>query len=323
MKTGTTAIQSYLNINFDDLIKEGILYPKVNQKSMNYLGFSLMDAVPPYVHHTLPVSKDKLYAELKEEIERTKCEKIIISTEAFSLLTTKYFLGEEAPKQVKKLLASSKFNFKIIANVRRQDEYLVSQYNQHVKTHNFWNLYSGNIREFYEDKKELFDFDLILERWEREFGKENIIVGVYNKSTDSVMEFMSLFDVKHLPKHVYEKGINVGMTPKSLEFMRIANKHGIIKNTANQNYTLVNLIEGILGSKDFEYPLDSSLGTLILNDFANGNYRLSQKYLRGNIEWYSPKKAVGLKNDLPELTTEESIKVAAHIWNYFQNKKTE
>ena len=213
MKTGTSAIQSFLGDNAKALLNMGILYPTVNQEAMNYLAFCLMEKVPPYVHK-LPISRENLYAKLKNEIENTRCDRVIISSEAYSLVTTDYFLGAETPKKVKELLFSPNFEFKVIASVRRQDEYLVSQYNQHVKTHNFWGLYTGDPSEFYEDKKKLFDFNLTLEQWEKFFGKDNIIVGVYDKSANAVNDFMKLFGIENISQYNSKVDVNTRMTCK-------------------------------------------------------------------------------------------------------------
>ena len=103
--------------------------------------------------------------------------------------------------------------------------------------------------------------------------------------------------------------------------MRVANKYNVIKNTASQNYTLVNLIEEILGEPGFEYPIDNHLESLIMSDFAESNYKLSYTFLGGNTEWYTSKRVTNKKSIMHGLTVEEAIKVAAHIWNYFQKNE--
>ena len=324
MKTGTSAIQSFLNSNEKLLKKHGFYYPEVNKKAMNYLGFSLLDEVPPKIHNKLPESRQDLYEKLKKEIDKTKLDKIILSTEAFSLITTNYFIGEKAPRRLLEFFKDKNYEFKIIAFIRRQDEYLESQYNQHIKTHNFWNLYSNDILAFYKEKKQLFNFDLILDRWAKYVGEDNIKLKVYKKNNNSVSEFLEILGINDKPIFDNAKEFNSKLDSKALDFMRIANKYEIEKRTAKQNYTLIKLIEDVLGELDKPTRLlNNKEANQIMEDFKNENITLSNKYLKGDCSWCLPNSDIAdsINNEQSTITKEESIKIATHIWNYFQSKE--
>jgi len=323
MKTGTSAIQSFIKLNHSFFENNNFYFPPSNEEAMNYLAFSLLDEVPPYIHHTLPINANKLYKKLNNEIKKSKQDNIILTTEAFYLISTKYFLGEKAPKKLFDLLKNNNYNFKIIAFLRRQDEYLETQYNQHIKTHNFWNLYDKDIYTFYDEKKELFDFNLILNRWANVFGEENIKVKVYEKSKNSILDFLEVLGINEISKLLKNNDVNPKLSSKALEFMRLANKYDIEKRTAKQNYTLVQLIEDVLNCTDSKSSLLSQDDSKnIINDFYTGNIELSNKYLNGDTSWFDIKK-IDKFNNLEEnnnLTMEECVMVAAHIWNYYQKK---
>lgn len=322
MKTGTSAIQDFIRNNQKLLLDNNFFFPPTNEKAMNYLGFSLLDQMPPFIHTKLDIKTDQLYKNLINEINNCKKDNIIISTEAFSLISTSYFLGEEAPRKLLEYFKNNKYTFTIIAFIRRQDDYLETQYNQHVKTHNFWSLYTKDINSFYLEKKELLQFGLILDRWSKYFGKENVKVCVYDNKKDSVSEFLKILKLKiKIPLNNPDK-INKKLSPKALEFMKTANGFDILKNTAEQNYKLVEIIESSLGNgEDSSYLLSSIEAKKILKDFENENMELSKTYLEEDMSWFKfeERKHTEILNK-EVLTKEESIKIATSIWNHFQKK---
>ncbi|QRM87804.1 hypothetical protein FG167_00740 [Lacinutrix sp. WUR7] len=322
MKTGTSAIQSFLVQNSSFLKKNNLYFPEVNKKAMNYLGFSLLNEVPPYVHHQLDVDRVTLYKNLKTEITKAKEDNIIISTEAYSLMSTDFFLGDKAPILLKELLESKKFQFKIIASIRPQMDYVISQYNQHIKTHNFYSLYHGGINKFYEEKKELFNFNTVIKRWESVFGKENIILNVYEKQNDSVSTFLNSFNIDYMPqKEGGRKDVNSKMSDKGLQFMNFANKFDVIKQTAKQNYLLVDIIEDVLQENKKSKTLPEELINTIKKDCEKCNMALSKRYFNENTDWFTEdfnsieRAKVNVDNNL---NIEEVVKIATAIWNHYQ-----
>lgn len=320
MKTGTTAIQNFIKSNKKYLNDNGFLYPEINVKAMNYLAFSLLDEIPPHIHHKLDKTAKDLYRELNKEISKSSHDKIIISTEAFYLISTDLFLGKEAPKRLYEMLKNNNYEFKIISYLRRQDEYLETQYNQHIKTHNFTNLYSKDINEFFKEKIELFQFNKILEGWEKVFGRENIIVEIYDKKKDVVKSFLKILDINFIENKKKQKDINPKLSEKGLEFMRIANKYGIVKSTENQNYPLINLIESNINSNKNYHLLNQEQCDKIMLKFKDENKILSEKYLSNNLDWFS-ENSNRPKNIIKEsISVEECIKISTEIWNYCQSK---
>lgn len=324
MKTGTSAIQVFIKNNQSFLQENNFYYPNTNIEAMNFLAFSLLEEIPPFIHHKLDVSAPKLYKNLIEEIENSKEDNIILSTEAFYLISTDLFLGKEAPLSLYKILNRKNFDFKIISFIRRQDDYLETQYNQHIKTHNFWNLFSGDILEFYNQKRDLFDFDKILNYWSDIFGENNMLVKVYDKGMDSVSEFLSVLNIKAEYENDVKTYQNPKLSYKALEFMRMANQLGVIKKTANQNYLLVELIEKALKNSTFNYNLlDEESRSRIMLEFKQGNENLSNRFLNGSKNWYLKENKIS-NNEISapqKLTLEESIEITTKIWNYFQNNK--
>ena len=324
MKTGTSAIQSFINTNETFLAKNNFFFPKTNKKAMNYLGFSLLDEIPPLIHTKLDINRKKLYKNLINEINNCTQDNILITTEAFSLITTNIFIGEDAPKRLFELFKRQNYTFSIIAFVRRQDEYLETQYNQHIKTHNFWNLYTKDINTFYSEKKELLNFNMILKRWAKYFGENNIKVKVYDKSNNSVLEFLKMLGLNTDNITINNNKVNNKLSYKALEFMRIANEFHLEKKTAKQNYELIELIENALGRTKKSYSLLNREESFhVMEEFKKDNYELSKQYLQDDISWIGiEKQKVIAENDIDDsLTKEDAVKIATKIWNHLQNNK--
>ncbi len=323
MKTGTSAIQSFINANKEFLENEGFYFPKVNLEAMNYLGFSLLDEIPPRIHQKKTIKREELYKNLKTEINNSKFNKIILTTEAYSLMSTNLFLGDKAPEMLSKLLNEDNFRLKIIAFIRRQDEYLESQYNQHVKTHDFWKLYTKDITSFYEEKKDLLNFNTIINSWAKYFGEKNILLNVYDKKNDIIADFLDLLNIATKPNKESKKIlINKKLNFKALEFMRLANNFEIKKDTAAENYKLLELIENALGNDNEYYQLlNTEQAKGIMEEHLTENKILANKYLNNNITWCLPNENYNINNKLKKLTKEDCIQVATEIWNHFQIKK--
>jgi hypothetical protein len=321
MKTGTSAIQEFLVKNTKLLEENDFYYPTMNRKAMNYLGFSLLDEIPKHVHHTLDIKKRELYTQLKQEIDKAKQRNILLSSEAFSLMSTERFVGKEMPKYLREVFSAKKYNVKIIAIVRRQDEYLESQYNQHVKTHDFWTLYTDTIENFYREKKELFNFNFVLKKWVLFFGVDSMIVEVYDKQKNSVAQFLSLLGIQESKKSesvsIYK---NQSLSFKALEFMRKANSLNIIKDTASQNYKLIELIEASLNDKQKARLLKNGEREKIMEECKLDNEELSKCFLNGDMTWMNKNIEIS-ETEMDTITINDCIKITTDIWSYFQNKQ--
>jgi len=120
------------------------------------------------------------------------------------------------------------FDVKIVAYVRRQDDLLMSRYNQHIKV-------TGepfqNVLYYLPKVEHAMNYELVLGRWEKQFGREAIVVRPYEKQQ---FYGQSLFgDFLHhvlgleltgdyqLPK----KDINPRLSRDAMTFMHIV--HGL------------------------------------------------------------------------------------------------
>ena len=174
LKTGTSAIQDFLVLNRKALSKQGILYPQKSRRDY----FKTRDG-----ETIVPAQKFKNYQKLVH-LSRTKDRHVILSNEAFSLM-----YDASAIKA-----AIGDVETVIICYLRRQDDFIQSYYNQEVKL-------AGNYRKIkaYQPPTTL-DYYELLDRWARIFGRENIIVRLYEKQQfkdqDLIVDFLTLFGIE-------------------------------------------------------------------------------------------------------------------------------
>lgn len=211
-KSGSSAIQVYLNENHKKLMDSGVMYPWQHGYSQLYRTSG------GNAKRILSIARNGYLGEevscLKNEIKELcdKYNKLIISSEALSV----FFKN---PADLSRLLPSG-IDVRIVIYLRNQVEKFVSDVNQTIKNAR---------RDSYDIGKSWFDFNDYknqIRRWERAFGKENIVVRGYDKSSfprgDVVADFCSCVDI---PYFGYDKStpINPSLNLSHMEVMRNVN----------------------------------------------------------------------------------------------------
>jgi hypothetical protein len=173
-KVASSAIQNFLLMNRAILLKNySTLYPKTGEMDLASHKFALV-----FLHEFSDASNLKtitpasIYSELVDEIKEANAVKTVLSSENF------FFVDPfKLPLKLMK-----KYRFKIICYIRRQDDVLISSYIQEIKD----NLipFGTSFESYTSDalRMNLLDYYPILNSWARVFGKENIIVRVYEKA---------------------------------------------------------------------------------------------------------------------------------------------
>lgn len=135
-KTGTTSIQHLLNVNRAELVRRGILYPRSPGRTrhlkwgLSFRSEAELDEMPAW--HTLraqsPVRfRRRFHRRLLEEIEEARPSRVVFSDEAL------YTLPDAALGRLSEFLTAHFGPVHVIAYLRRQDDHLVSYYQQQVK----------------------------------------------------------------------------------------------------------------------------------------------------------------------------------------------
>lgn len=215
-KTGSTALQRFLCEARHALENAGFLYPASIERGHGHhdLSLALCASYPEWAAPQLRTFEESLSAVIAEH--RSKELKLLLSSENF------YWLNR--PEDVAWLLqrlGHSTERVAIIVYLRRQDEVLVSWYNQLVKAQG----YARDFSSFIDEQGELWNYAIQLQQWSAVFGSERIAVRRY------------AFGVKDDIRHDIAKllDLEVGIEPTSqrennrllrdiLEFQRTINQ---------------------------------------------------------------------------------------------------
>ncbi|MEK8016659.1 MAG: glycosyltransferase, partial [Candidatus Parabeggiatoa sp.] len=156
-KTGTTSLQALFAKNKLLLERKDIYYPTEGLYSVNNRRHLLAHAVcdkpiPEKFRRIIELeniefTKEKCIADIRRDVDSTDCNHILITSENF------WGSDLKALNKLKSVFDKLSFEprFIIIAYVRRQDKYIISEYNQEVKDkrvqkHDFEQFAAGRIK---------------------------------------------------------------------------------------------------------------------------------------------------------------------------------
>lgn len=180
-KTGTSAIQKQLNIQFENLKSKGILYSKEMQMNDHaHHNFAL--AFGGIVGYKSKFSIDDAIQVLDEEMKSHFCHSLLISSE----LSPIYFNNQKFCAWVERF-----DEVKIIFTLRRQSELLLSLFNQLVKDPQI--RYRGSFFQLAISNFPKVNFHTRIAKWAEKVGAENIKVLEYDK--DIVGRFVGNFNL--------------------------------------------------------------------------------------------------------------------------------
>lgn len=197
-KTGTTAIQSALRQNKKQLLAAGVLIPETGYAwgSNHQLAWAFLDNNPSW-YPVSDMSREALYRQLKDEINQTEANKVVISSEDFSLLSMS--ADKQSIESLKKLLGGMKV--KIVIYLRPQANYIDSFYQEAVKSYDT-RFNTESIQTLQSDIQGLLDYNRLIEKWSATFGSDSLVVRPYGKRAngfDSVRDFLGLLGVSDIP----------------------------------------------------------------------------------------------------------------------------
>ena len=219
-KTGSSAIQAFLNMNRELLAKKfHILYPtneppyeSGNQES-HLLLFEKIKTTNDYSYHKKLIEAWVSYAKTK------KYQKIIISNEAFS--SWKNFT-----EVIYSILKDINVNFKIILYLRRQDYYLESAWKQ-------WGIKDPaykTIQEYALKRRLSMDWHKFVLMWLNFFNVDDFIIRPFEKEViglNIINDFLGIIGIDSVSQASSFKNLNLrinqGFAPEVTEILKLCN----------------------------------------------------------------------------------------------------
>ncbi|MFQ6551006.1 hypothetical protein AAD018_001505 [Aestuariibius insulae] len=218
-KTGTTSFQHRLHANRDGLAKAGILYPVSGSFifGQHRLPFALLDRTDPHRGDVPDLSAEA--AALKDEIERTKPDLLILSSEEFSVLRSDHIarlaetLDLETPE--------------IVAVVRHPVELLFSAYIHRIIKPD--STFKQNVETFAANALSRvagLDMDRWLAAWATRFGDSSVKLVPYRKG-NIVADIVAEIGIDPgLLREDPAPLANAALDPRAVELVRLARLAG-------------------------------------------------------------------------------------------------
>ncbi|MDH3293640.1 MAG: hypothetical protein OER95_04895 [Acidimicrobiia bacterium] len=268
-KCGSSAIQQFLDTNAEHLRKQGFLVP----------GRSLQDDASGCGQH-LQFFEDGIGTEGFAELVSTRLDALgeTVTREGLHSIVIS---GENLinPKGFVELFQGSadRFQLKVIAYVRRQDDFMISAWQQ-------WQLKQfDTFWDYYARHRGRINWHRQLERWRQPFGSEAMIVRRYSSDAlldgDVVADFCRAIGADTVDLTL------TGRANRSLHerFNTLANKHRDVLFESIHDHRFYTFLETLLGEKAYKDYSGSTLLTLaqrrlILEDHAEANERLRSTY---------------------------------------------
>lgn len=268
-KCGSSAIQQFLLANRHDLRKRGVLFPGRNLEDDDTRGSQQLQFFEDNIDDdSFPDLVRRRLIGLHEIVMAEELHTVVISAE--NLIN---------PKPFPRLFAGleDRFDIRVVAYVRRQDDYVVSGWQQwHIKRYaDFWDYY-GRIRG-------RIDWHRDLERWSRVVGPGAVTVRDFSSRKlvdgDVVTDFCH---VVGLDPDDYQR---IAFANRSLHerFNPLISRHREALFTSVHDNGFYRFLEDLLGDAAYKDYSGSSLLTLserrmIFNDHGEANERLRADY---------------------------------------------
>ncbi|MEJ0048251.1 MAG: hypothetical protein WDN04_20595 [Rhodospirillales bacterium] len=328
-KTGTTTLQTVGRENREALAARGILYPEA-PGTTNHIGLTLyatgglgnrdlMRDAGLRSPEDVASYQAALPGRLRSEILASGCSKVWLSNEHLSS-RVRYV---EQLKQLADMLRELAADVRVVIYLRHQPEYFLSTYSMMVKAgSNKETLPPQSEREYY------YNYEKMLNVWAAAFGESAITVRVFErpvlKNGDVVDDFFAIMGIERGPDLVIPTGLNPSLDARVLQFLRLFRQHvpRYVDDVPNPDHgDVAKALEAISTGPKFRVPAVTM--QRIATMFAPSNARVARRFLGREDGKLFAEMTYRDDEEITQLTTEQAVEIAAHLWVYKQRQIAE
>lgn len=304
-KTGTTSIQHFCYDNMEKLSAEGYYYPKFSfayENKGKYRNGLFLEAVcyDKEGNRQIEQEKENLNSGLKAIEEYfEKYDNIILSDEGIWTACFNRKRGRTLMYELQNRAQDAGYQIKIIVYLRRQDDFLVSWYNQLIK-HNISTKNTLSWDEYFQNYNKYVKLDYLrcLKKLNNIFGIENIIVRRFDKKLfkggSFIADFLDIFGLD-LDSYFYVdddyKKFNTKMSENACEIKRIIN------GTTEMNINEIRKFEWILREfspvSEKKYPcsmMSQEESYELMQLYELSNRKIAKRYIADGRPLFSDSK---------------------------------
>lgn len=278
-KTGSTAIQRLLCDNREALAQQGVLYPEVSLRGFGHhdLAFLLAGGYPRWATPQ-PRPLSDLQQDLAAAVAAAPPDvhTLILSSENFYLFPR--------PAELRDLLLSCGMapgeDVDVVCYVRRQDEALLSWYNQTVKAQGNAASFSTTARR----TRDLWDYEQRLRPWAETFGRSSVIVRDYGPFAEAAGDvrgdFLALLGLGGRELVAQDGRENQRINRDILRLQRLVNLLPLPVQTKRSRHkqliALTAAAEGVFNDDPF---LSGAERAALVQSYARSNAAVARTYL--------------------------------------------
>lgn len=310
-KTGTTALQKFLELNNEQLKQKDWVYPTDGSIGST---ISIMNQRFYAGNGTCLLAEDEslFNASLDEILKYANHYNVIVSCEATWLIPT------EKMQKIFRAVLKRHNNVKVVVYLRRQDEFIESWHNQTVKWHEGTSLTLSDYVQSLNPKDTFSSYLCKLEVLEKLLG-ERLIVRRYTK--DTIADFLSLMEVE-LEDAVmpHPDATNVTLGSRLLEIRRIVN--GMLPSTrwCDEQFISLNIANVNAGRKDYYKAMSPEMRRDILKTYEAENEEIVRRYFKDGRPLFEDMNVdIPYKEYRATPFEEEMIRVSFQVLNSLQS----
>lgn len=288
-KTGTTTIQTYCGINREQLKSKGVLFPimpyhydRITENRNGHFLYAM-------IYENGVRNKEKEEQVLKQELDYiVDCFKdydnVLLSEESIWWATATRRKG--LWKYLQEHSQQNNYQVKIIVYLRRQDQFMMSRYNQILKTET-----GGGTQRFYEYFKDMngkykcvMNYRQRLDYMAKFFPKENIVVKRFDRSYfyngDLNQDFLNILGVKVDDSfQQLKETANTGISVQSGEIKRVLNRLKPITMAENNKLLeILNECENVLPESNTSLMSTDEVKNF-MEQFVDSNESIVDEYI--------------------------------------------
>ena len=288
-KTGTTSIQNFCGLNREKLKEQGVLYPIMNyhyeRKSVNRNGHFLIGTIKENGTRNKEKEKQVFNSEMQYIVDCFKdYDTILISDESIWWATSTRRKG--LWKDLKKHSEQHNYQIKVIVYLRRQDQFMMSRYNQKLKTDFIASTQSFD--EYFADMNGRFkcvmDYRERIDNIAKSISKENVIVKRFDRNYfyngDLNQDFLHILGVKVDDSfQQLKETANTGISVQSGEIKRVLNRLKPITMAENNKLLkILNECEEVLPESN-TFLMSTDEVKNFMEQFVDSNESIVDEYI--------------------------------------------
>jgi len=319
IKTGTTSVQHFLNMNKDKITKQGYFVNNsalLNKRHSGLYAYSMDNKrIKNNVRKIWNIQTNKDLLKFRKKFEKLlelELSTLPDSSNVIFSYEMLLWLNKKEINYLKSLLNQFFTEFSIIVYIRRQDLSTLSSFGQMVK------IGRSDIDYFYKSVDQ-FDYFTALKNWSDEFGFDNINVEVFESKRLYKNDLLKDFSKKcklDITKLIVTEKVNKGLNEQAILFLIEYNKYLEVNNKISINRgKLIKILQNKYVGKSRFVTRNKAIDYYskfkdINSDILTYFFPERQLLFNSNFDSYPE-----YESDLYKLNVEDSIQIFAHLWS--------